>query len=325
MNQIWQDCMQITQPKVFLFVLAMLMAISSFARETVANDRLAAGEHLADLGDVQLSYKVAGKGPYVVVSSVNWGMGTGYLEHSKGIAPLERDFTLIYVNARGTPPSSRPADATQMSTSVMVDDLEKLRIYWNLPTLDLMGHSGGAMIALGYAERYPTQTRRLVSLNGIPLDTFPSPRTQEIIDSWRADPRYAQAIARDDNPDITPTDSGFAQYLNDILPLYFRYPEKFLPVFKQTLTHEPAYWVAKHNSAADKAAPMPQSKELGRVTAKTLIIVGRADFVCPVESSELMARGIVGSKLVIFEHSGHLPWIEERKGFFKVVRKFLRE
>lgn len=303
-------------------ILATLVALLSFARISVAEDRLAAGEHFADLGDVRLWYKVAGKGPYLVVSSVNWGAGTGYLQHPEGISPLERDFTLIYVNSRGTPPSSRPADATQMSTSIMVDDLERLRRYWNLPTLDLTGHSGGAMIALGYAERYPAQTCRLILLDGIPLDDYPSPRTKEILDSWRMDPRYEQAIAREKGSVDPPTDAGFAQYLGDILPLYFHYPARFLPVFKQTLSYQPSYWVARHNGKADEV-PMPQSKQLGRVTAKTLIIVGRYDFVCPVESSEQMARGIAGSKLVIFEQTGHMPWIEERDRFFKVVRDFM--
>ena len=80
----------------------------SVTREDVKS-RLAAGEHRADLGDVTLWYRVAGKGPYVVVSSTNWGGGSGYLQHPKGLAALEKDFTLIYLNSRGTPPSTSRA------------------------------------------------------------------------------------------------------------------------------------------------------------------------------------------------------------------------
>jgi hypothetical protein len=47
--------------------------------------------------------------------------------------------------------------------------------------------------------------------------------------------------------------------------------------------------------------------------------------VCPVEASEQIARGVNGSSLVIFEQSGHMPWIEERGRFFEVVRDFLRK
>jgi len=162
-------------------------------------------------------------------------------------------------------------------------------------------------------------------VDGTPIDTFPSPRTDQIIDSWRGDPRYTRAIAHSDHPEYAPTDAGFTQYLGEVLPLYFRDPERFLPIFKQTFAYPIDYWATVHNGAADKAAPMPQSQQLGKVTAQTLVVVGREDFVCPVEDSELIARGIAGAKLVIFEHSGHLPWIEERPRFFAEVGAFLAE
>ncbi|MEJ1962786.1 MAG: alpha/beta hydrolase [Gammaproteobacteria bacterium] len=311
---------------LFAFGIAAAEEPSVSVRHDVPPEgRLTSGEHTADLGDVRLWYKVAGRGPFVLASSVSWGLGSGYLAHAGGIAPLERHFTMIYVNSRGTPPSSRPADPTRMSTSLMVDDLERLRQYLKIERLDLLGHSAGAMIVLGYAERYPLHARKLVLLDGALLDTFPSRRTDEIIDGWRADPRYIRAIARSDHPEYPPTDAGFTQYLGDILPLYFRDPERFLPAFRRTLTNGVEYWANVHNDAADKLAPMPQSRELDRVTAKTLVIVGRADFVCPVEVAEQMARGIAGAKLVVFEKTGHMPWIEERTRFFRVVRGFLRD
>lgn len=294
-------------------------------RSTPPGNRLAAGEHWADLGEVRLWYRVAGRGPYVVVSSVNWGAGTAYLQHADGIAPLERDYTMIYVNSRGTPPSSRPADARRMSTSHMVDDLEALRRYLGLPTVDLLGHSGGAMIVLGYAQRYAAHARKLLLVDGALLDAFPLPRTGEIIDSRRGDPRFAQAIARSDRPKFAPTDTGFTQYLADILPLYFHDPEKNLSTFARTLTNTIDYWTYVHNEAADKRTLMRQSHELHDITAQTLIIVGRSDFVCPPEASEQIARGVNGSTLVTFEQSGHMPWIEERERFFEVVRDFLRK
>lgn len=118
---------------------------------------------------------------------------------------------------------------------------------------------------------------------------------------------------------------GFTESLKRVLPMYFRDPRRFLPLFMRTVTNNVDYWVNVHNEAADKVAPMPQSKQLGQVTAKTLVIVGRADFICPVEVAEQIARGIARARLVVFEKTGHMPWIEERARFFSVVRGFLRE
>ncbi len=293
------------------------------AHESAVESRLGNGEHFADLGDVKLWYRVAGHGPYVVVSSVNWGAGSLYLQAADGIRPLEKQFTMIYVNSRGTPPSTRPPDSGQMSTSLMVDDIESLRRHWGLDTLELLGHSGGGTIVLGYAERYPARTRKLVLLDAALFDRFPSPRTNQILEGWRKDPRYANAIKISDESDFPRTDAGFTHYLGGILPLYFHDPGRFLAVFERTLTNEVDYWVFEHNSAANEVTVLPQSKELGRVTAKTLVVVGRADFVCPVETSQAIAGGITGSRLVVFERTGHFPWIEERKRFFELVSAFL--
>jgi pimeloyl-ACP methyl ester carboxylesterase len=57
--------------------------------------------------------------------------------------------------------------------------------------------------------------------------------------------------------------------------------------------------------------------------SKVLIMVGRHDYVCPVALSERLHEGIPQSLLVIFEESGHLPWLEEPNTFFAELERFL--
>jgi proline iminopeptidase len=54
-----------------------------------------------------------------------------------------------------------------------------------------------------------------------------------------------------------------------------------------------------------------------------LICVGRFDPQAPAPCSEELAAGIPGSRLVIFEHSGHYPFTEEPEKFTQVVSEFL--
>ncbi|MFC2031393.1 alpha/beta hydrolase, partial [Chloroflexota bacterium] len=56
-------------------------------------------------------------------------------------------------------------------------------------------------------------------------------------------------------------------------------------------------------------------ERLGKVRAPTLICVGRFDPQTPVACSEELARGIPGARLVIFERSGHSPFVEEPEQF----------
>src|SRR5215213_7024615 len=63
---------------------------------------------------------------------------------------------------------------------------------------------------------------------------------------------------------------------------------------------------------------------LGEVSVPTLILVGRDDFICPPSQAKIMHEGIPHSELVVFERSGHFPYIEEPEAFFDAVRGWLQ-
>jgi proline iminopeptidase len=65
---------------------------------------------------------------------------------------------------------------------------------------------------------------------------------------------------------------------------------------------------------------LPHLKE---IRIPTLVCVGRGDPQAPVACSEELARNIPGAQLVIFEHSGHYPFIEEQSLFARVLSEFL--
>lgn len=62
---------------------------------------------------------------------------------------------------------------------------------------------------------------------------------------------------------------------------------------------------------------------LREVRAPTLLCVGRRDPQAPVGCAEELARSISDARLVVFEQSGHYPYMEERDKFSQTVREFL--
>jgi proline iminopeptidase len=62
---------------------------------------------------------------------------------------------------------------------------------------------------------------------------------------------------------------------------------------------------------------------LGVVAAPTLILAGRYDPEAPLQCSEELLRGIPDASLVVFERSGHSPFIEEAALFARTVDAFL--
>ena len=75
-----------------------------------------------------------------------------------------------------------------------------------------------------------------------------------------------------------------------------------------------------HNAAFSTALPAFDVRaRLEEIRIPTLITVGRHDLISPVAGSDEIARGIEGSKLVVFEKSGHNPAEDEMERWREVV------
>jgi proline iminopeptidase len=72
---------------------------------------------------------------------------------------------------------------------------------------------------------------------------------------------------------------------------------------------------------------MSASSTRGRLASlrvPTLIIAGVDDFMTPLElCGSVLAREIANAKLVVFEESGHFPFLEEPARFDQVMREWL--
>ena len=116
---------------------------------------------------------------------------------------------------------------------------------------------------------------------------------------------------------------GLKAFIGQVLPLYLHRPEKSLSLAQDQLSGPISSYAFASQFAADAAFPIDQTKSLSAIRAKVLIMVGRHDYICPVALSERLYENIPESQLVIFEESGHLPWLEEPNAFFAELERFL--
>lgn len=306
---------------VLLWLGIGLIGTSVTAVAYTEDERLLAGEHDAVLNGLSFHYVIAGHGPLLVVQAPGWGIGSTYLRN--GLVPLERHFKVLTFDPRGSGLSSRSVDYRLLSKSDMVDDLEHLRAYWGVERLDLIGHSNGGAIAVGYAERYPTRVRKLILL-GSELSGYPGKEGTKEQDAWRRrDPQFTHAIALLDGAQPQ-NDDDFTQWFRDTAPYYLYNPGKDATAFIQTVTTPLAAAATSVYSANPFKAKMPPISALADVKADTLILVGRQDPTCPVMVSEKLHEGINGSKLIVYEQTGHFPWIEQPSRFFTDIKRFLK-
>ena len=65
--------------------------------------------------------------------------------------------------------------------------------------------------------------------------------------------------------------------------------------------------------------------DLKKITIPTAIFHGKLDKLCPFELAEQLHKGIVNSKLIAFENSGHALFLEERTKFNDELIGFIKD
>jgi proline iminopeptidase len=216
----------------------------------------------------------------------------------------------------------------RMGSVDMANDLEALRAHLGLSEMSILGHSNSGAIALAYAARYPDRVSKLVLIDSQVLGLSATADTQRILQNRATDPRFKEAtrivstfFAGQMNP--AASDNSLEAFIAQVLPLYLHSPEKSLLLAQEQLSGPISSYAFVSQFAADAASPIDQTKSLGAIRAKALVLVGRHDYICPVALSERLDEGIPESRLVIFEESGHLPWLEEPNAFFAELERFL--
>ena len=100
-----------------------------------------------------------------------------------------------------------------------------------------------------------------------------------------------------------------------------KHPEVVARVRDMILKTDPAGAAAAQRGMAQRS---DQTDFLPHITAPTLIIVGRHDLLTPVSESEMMHRGIAGSRLQVIEEAGHISNLEQPETFNRALTRFLQ-
>ncbi|KZV95271.1 alpha/beta-hydrolase [Exidia glandulosa HHB12029] len=290
---------------------------------TPAASQLTPGAHaFTTASGATLTYFVLGHGPHVLVNvAPGWGVASVLYQNTFGF--LEDPFTFVHLEVRGTRGSSFPAEPeVEMSSWHMSEDVEALRIHLGVDALDgLTGHSNGGCIALWYAIRFPAHLHRLVLLDAqcLGTDDIWVPAMLAILEKHPN--RDAVAAFWKWEPQTMTSDEDMLERLSAFMPLYLANAERDLATFQRGLTTVPQYLCVQTQRVAE-LAHQDEAEQLDKITAKTLVIVGRQDFICPVVVAELIAGKVKNSTLKVVEDCGHLPWIEQKDEFAAILKDF---
>ena len=265
----------------------------------------------APINGTTLFYQTVGEGLPCLVMHGGLGLDHHYL--MPGLDPLGDTLELIYYDHRGNGASGRPPRET-LTHAQLADDAAALASHLGHERVAVLGFSYGGFIALEFALRHPDRLSHLLLMGTAPAFGY----GDEVLANARrlgATPAQLASLASDDEP---ASDAALGEHIEALWPLYFH---AYRPEYAHLLD-DVVYSVQGEPPAAETAA-YDVTARLGEITAPTLVLAGRSDFICPPSQAELMARGIPGAELHIFERSGHMPYVEEPEATFATVRAWL--
>jgi proline iminopeptidase len=265
---------------------------------------------------VELFYAEEGSGMPCLL--LHGGPGLDHQEFVPWLSPLAASAHLIYLDYRGNGQSER-ISPDQFTTAALVEDVEALRRQLGFEQMAVLGHSFGGFVALSYALAYPSAVSRLIVSCSAPSYDIGAEVEEQLakFDS----PAVAAAFARENDMQ---TDEDMRAIIQDELPFYFATYPDVVKRKAEDWAERTRYSAALSSWWSVHQMPLydvrPRLREL-RMPA--LIIAGRHDRVCSLHQATIMYESITGSRLVIFEESGHMPQIEESERYVQVVRDFL--
>jgi proline iminopeptidase len=232
---------------------------------------------------------------------IHGGPGADHSDLKTGFGPLADRLQLVYFDHRGQGRSAR-GDVAKYVLDENVEDMEALRLHLGLGPIVSVGTSFGGMVAMAHAARYPASVSHLVLVVTAAHAGF-NARAREIV-AERGTPEQ-KAVCEELWAGRLDSVEKLQHFFEVMGPLY-------------SLRYDPV--AAKLNRGRGILSPEALNRafapggflrsydlrrELAAITAPTLILAGRHDWICPPEFSQEIHRLIPGSDLRIFEESSH--------------------
>ncbi len=266
---------------------------------------------VAHLNDTELFYVEAGEGLPCLV--MHGGLGGDHSALHPWLDPLSDVLRLVHYDHRGNGRSGRPPSET-ITFEQLCADADALREQLGFEMVACLGHSFGGFVALEYALRYPERISRLIL-----LDTAPTLDYGEEIEANAK--RKGATQEQLEALEASAEDEAESWRLWKLIePLYFH---TFDADLAERVMGKTVISVEAEAAGDAIVEEWDLTRRLGEISAPTLILVGRDDFICPPSQAQIMHERIPNSELVIFENSGHFTHVEEPEAFFEAVRGWL--
>jgi pimeloyl-ACP methyl ester carboxylesterase len=264
------------------------------------------------------AFRVAGSGPALLLIH---GVGCDSRSWEPVLAKLAQRFTVIAPDLLGHGESDKPR--ADYSLPAFANGMRDLLAALGIDRVTVVGHSFGGGVAMQFAYQYPQLVERvvLVSAGGVAKDVSIALRLAAM-------PMGAEALAMLRAPGVMPAVRGFGRAVGSLLG-------------STKLGRDAADVVEMLEGFQDPAGLAAFARTLRSVvdargqfvtmldrtylvqSLPVQIIWGEDDLIIPVDHAHKAHEAIPGSRVEIFEESGHMPFHDHPDRFVEVVERFI--
>jgi pimeloyl-ACP methyl ester carboxylesterase len=337
---------------LFFLALAILLnaGCSAYRIRQMANKDIQQFE-MVKIGGIKQAIKIRGDdstNPVLIYLHGGPGFPLFPFEpQQESMLRLEREFTMVYWEQRGTGKSfSRLIPRKSMNIEQFIEDTREVVEYVKKLTgaekVFLWGHSWGSNIGALFAARYPEHLHAYIS-TGQSVSPFENERLAYhfVLEKARKENnrRALRQLSRIDTLEANYSlrqaltvrrwvyrYGGIMKQGNDRPYLDLEEIEQILTAPEYSITDRMNLILFPYFSAEelwDDLKRLDLRKKAPRIEVPVYFLVGRYDIIVSAELSKdyfEMLDAPMGKQLIIFEHSAHRPFDEERAKFLNVLK-----
>ena len=277
----------------------------------------------------KINVETLGKGDPIFFLPGGPGNSHDYMQGNFG--QYHKTNQVVFFDFLGRGKSEDAREKSEYSVDNDVEITEGVRKALGLDKISLVGHSYGTVVAQAYAMKYPNHLDRMVLINGFHSGEM-----------WQANCDSYNHYAKTHYPELwDKVDSmrtlGYVSSDSSFTKLYASFPVKYVyyhdtklqqnvpdypyrgwnyDVYFQIIGRDADFFVG--GSMID----LDFRRDLKHVKSPTLVIAGRYDGVSTPEYAVQYKRFMPQAKFVIFEESGHNPYLEEADKFYALFESF---
>ena len=234
--------------------------------------------------------------------------------------PMSGLVRLIYIDQRGCGRSQRHSHE-YYQLGIMADDIVLFCKALDIKRPIVLGQSFGGFVALSIAHRHPDFAAGIILFDTSPAWTggYDLDALERLVGGERG--KELREIAYRESTGQA-TEAELKRFEQEIMPLYWHqgYKQEYIyAMYNNPLVNMDIamYMMGTLSKEYDLRPQLPEIK------VPALILQGRYDWVTPMAGAQEMAEKIPSAQLHVFEHSGHMVFMEEQEELVSVIKQWI--